>query len=341
MLHWQGCLSPDGPAGNGRPFVNSEFGANRYLPQAYHAAPNQPFLEKIHAWNFPNRWAEFMENGTAGGLVYCLYDLDQPRDQGSSRFGLLTFEGQPKLACWEVAHMWRDFEIERRADKDLLLTFKRDYHARDCRLTITTPDGKSTTRRLDDFDPRSTRTLSANDLGIASAPEFRWQLDFTTHAGLANQARGAWPAQAEAHDFLERMKTRDTYPFLRELFDAQVITADGKPAPPTLAEMARPGDGIIPVLLRKPNGVTYLLLISREKIDKSGPIRHGLSIDLPFKGKVELVDDTTGQPLPQPVEAVPTPNGLHLTNLQAARIPGAIGERSDTPFKLPIYRITP
>jgi hypothetical protein len=343
ILHWQGCLPPDGPGGKGRPFVNSEFGANRYLCQSYHGGPNNPVLEKIHAWAFPNRWAEFMENGTAGGLIYCLYDLEQPRDQGSSRFGILTFEGQPKLACWEVGHMWRDFDVEVRGDKELVLSFKRDYHARDCRLTLTTPDGKSVARKLDDFAPHTSRTIPLADLSLASdAKEVRWQLDFTTHAGLVNQARGAWPATAEAHDFLERLKTRDTYPFLRELFDARVVTADGKPAPPTLAEMARPGDGIIPVALRKPNGVTYLLLIARENPDKTGPLRDGLTIDVAFKGKVEQIDDMTGQPLPgRTVDAAEMPTGLRLRNIQAARIPGAIGGRSQKPFMMPVYRITP
>lgn len=341
LLRWQGCLPPDGPAGQGRPFVNSEFGSNRYLCQSYHGGPNNPVLEKIHAWNFPNRWAEFMAHGTVGGSIYCLYDLEQPKDQGCSQFGIMTFDGQPKLACWEVGHMWRDFDAEV-SPKGLVLTYKRDYWARDCKLTVTGPDGKAVTRRIDDFPPHSTRAIALADLAPGDAAEVRWTLDFTTHAGLPAQATGAWPAKAEEHDFLERLKGRDTYPFLSELFDAQVVTADGKPAPPTLAEMARAEDGIIPVALRKPNGVTYLLLISREKLsDKKGPIRDGVTIDVAFHGKVERVDDMTGQPIPGPVDAVATPDGLRLRNAQAARIPGAIGERSDTAFKLPVYRITP
>jgi hypothetical protein len=120
-----------------------------------------------------------------------------------------------------------------------------------------------------------------------------------------------------------------------------VLTADGKPAPRTLAEMARPEDGIIPVALRKRNGVTYLLLISREKTDKLGPLKNGIMIDVAFRGKVEQVDDMTGEPLPGAIDTADTPTGLRLRNLQAARIPGAIGERSDTPFKLPLYRISP
>jgi hypothetical protein len=127
---------------------------------------------------------------------------------------------------------------------------------------------------------------------------------------------------------------------LSELFDTQVLTVDGKPAPRTLAQMAN-RDGITPVALRKSNGVTYLLLISREKIGDEGPLLDGMTIDVAFQGKVEKVDDMTGQPLAGVVDASPIEGGLRLRNVQAARIPGAIGQRSKRPFKLPIYRITP
>lgn len=64
FMQWQGCEK--------RPFINSEFGANRYTPQAYHGARNSPVLEKIHAWNFPHRWKEYMDAGTAGAVNYCM-----------------------------------------------------------------------------------------------------------------------------------------------------------------------------------------------------------------------------------------------------------------------------
>ena len=259
FMRWQGCLPPDGRAGEGRPFVNSEFGANRYLCQAYHGGPNNPFLERIHAWNIPCRWAEFMEHGTVGGAIYCLRDLDSPRDQGCSCFGILTHDGLPKLACWEVSHLWRDFGIDAR-DKELVITWKRDYWARHCRLTLGPLGGETLTRQLEDFAPHSTRTIARSTLSPAGFDEgFRWSMDFTTHAGLANKAAGAWPAVLEEGDFLEGLKGRDTYPFLSELFDTEVLCANGKPAPRTLAEMAN-ADGLIPVALRKRNGVTYLLL---------------------------------------------------------------------------------
>lgn len=336
FLRWQGCLPPDGPGGQGRPFVNSEFGANRYLCQAYLEGPNNPFLERVHAWNFPNRWAEFMEYGTVGGCIYRLDDLDTPRDQGCSRFGILTNDRKTKLACWEVAHMWRDFEVAVESAK-LAISYKRDYWARDCRLTITPRHGSAMTIHLEDFAPRSDRTLP---LPSAAADGFRWQFDFTTHSGLINRANGASPIERERSDFLERLKSRDMFPFLSELFDTQVLTAEAKPAPRTLAQMAN-RDEITPVALRKANGVTYLLLISREKIGEEGPLRDGVTIDVAFSGKVEKVDDMTGQAISGNVDASAIDGGLRLRNVQAARIPGAIGQRSKKPFKLPIYRITP
>ena len=404
FLKWQGCVPPCGPNGEGRPFVNSEFGANRYLPQSYHGGPNNPVLEKLHAWNISNRWAEFMQNGSVGGDIYNLSDNKDLHDQGCSRFGILTDDYKIKLACWEVARIWRDFTVDLRGEK-LFITYKRDYYARDCRLTITPVNGAPIHLALEDFPPRSSRTIpmkgranrpgepssSAAQPPLASpsalqpfspsALSFHWRIDYTTHSGLLNAAAGACPAKLEQQDFLQRLRARDTAPFLTELFDAEVLTIDGKPAPPTLFEMTDL-QGIIPVILRKPNGVAYLVCISRENIDpKHGPIKSGINLIItlgaPFKGKVEQVDDLTGQPLPgappvdatplvadsgaaaptvncNPVssasdspptvnssDATPAPAGLLLKNIQAARIPGPIGKRSDTPFTMPVYRITP
>lgn len=339
FMKWQGCLPTEGND-HVRPFVNSEFGANRYLPQAYRKGPNNPFLERIHAWNFPNRWAEFMDHGTAGGSVYCLHDLELPLDQGCSTFGLFTFDRKPKLACWDVSHMWRDFDVALEGD-NLVLKNKRDYWARNVRLTVSPENGKLITREIEDVAPSTSRTIALKSLFPSDSPKsFRWSIDFTTHSGLPNAAAGAWPASLEEQDFLRSLKGRDTCPLLSELFDTEVLSIDAKPAPRTLAEMTN-ADGVIPVAMRKRNGVTYLLLITRENADKNGPIRHGINLDVAFQGKVAKVDDTTGADLSDAVEATPIKGGLHLTNLDAARIPGAIGQRCQTPFKMPVYKITP
>jgi hypothetical protein len=239
-----------------------------------------------------------------------------------------------------VGHLWRDFDITVRK-RQLHISYKRGYWAHDCRLTLTPLAGQPLIRPLDDFAPGSARTLALSTLLLGQdTTGFRWVLDFRTHGGLTNQAAGAWPSEVEEQDFLERLKSRDTYPFLKELFDAQVLTADAKPAPRTLAEMKN-RDGIIPVALRKRNGVTYLLLITRENPNTSGPLRDRVTIDVAFRGKVMQVDDLTGKPLEHTVVAEPIAGGLRLKNVQAARIPGPIGQRSKTPFRLPIYRILP
>jgi len=338
FLKWQGCLPPNGPTGQGRPFVNTEFGANRYIPQSYHGGPNNPVLEKLHAWNYPKLWSVFMQHGTVGGTLYKLDDHDAPIDQGCSRFGILTEDGKIKLACLEVGRMWRDFTVETR-DNHLLITYKRDYYARRCLLTITPVHGKPIPIALGDFAPRSDRTILLRNVKLDDG--YRWRMDFTTHSGLVNAAAGVYPVQLEEQEFLAQIQKRDTAPFLTELFDAEVLTVDGSPAPPTLFEMTDT-QGIIPVVLHKPNGVTYLVPISREDPNASnGQIKEGVNLEIAFKGKVEKVDDMTGQPLPDVVDAVPTASGLRLTNIQGSRIPGPIGQRSDVPFVMPLYRITP
>jgi len=344
FIKWQGCLPPDGPQGQGRPFVNSEFGANRYLCQSYHGGPNNPVLEKIHAWNIPNRWTEFMQNGTVGGCIYNLNDNKDLHDQGCSRFGILTDDNKVKLACWEVAKIWRDFTLTHDPATDTLhLTYKRDYPARDIRLTITPVNGKPVQLPLADFPPRSTRAIPIPKSQVPSPESFRWRLDYTTHSGLPNAAAGAWPLSLEQQDFLALLRQRDTAPFLTELFDTEVLTTDGKPAPLTLFEMTD-SQNVIPVILRKPNGVLYLVVISRESPNtKAGQIKQNITLDIAFKGRIEQVDDMTGQPLANApaIDATPTPTGLHLRNIKASRIPGPIGKRSEKPFMMPVYRITP
>ena len=342
----QGGLPPDGPDGKGRPFVMSEFGASTYLNNAYHGGKYiNPVLEKIHAWNIPNRWAEIMEAGGVGGSIYKLTETamnSSPADsqnEGGGGCGILTGDGKPKLAAWEVRRIWRDFTLEARG-ADLLITFPRPYAARDCILTITPVNGKPLRFELDDFTPRSTRAIPLKTLGLANAPEgWRWRMDFTTHSGLIGAAAGAWPAKLEEQDFLALIAKRSTAPFLTELFDTEVLTIDGKPAPRASAQMTD-AQGVIPIILRKRNGVVYLTIISREDPNNT-PLKKGITLDIAFKGKVEKVDDITGQPLPEVVDATPTDKGMRLKNLQAARIPSRSSPRSKKPFMVPVYRITP
>jgi len=338
-----GCLPPNGPDGQGRPFVMSEFGSSTYLGNAYHGGVTaNPVLEKIQAWNIPNRWAEMMDAGGIGGTIYKITNSPGENGKGDGgAYGVLTADGQPKLSAWEVRRIWRDFTVDVHG-ANLVITFPRPYSARDCILTITPVNGKPMRAEIDDFAPRSTQTLPLKALKLANAPEgFRWRIDYTTHSGLGNAAAGAWPAKLEEQDFLASISKRPTAPFLTELFDAQVLTINNAPAPRSFAGMTD-AQGIISVILHKPNGVSYLVLITREE-PGSNPLKTGITLDIAFKGKVEKVDDITGKPLPDKIDAAPLANGqgMRLKNLQAARIPSAVSHRSKKPFMVPVYRITP
>src|SRR5262249_3241650 len=76
--------------GTRRPFLNTEWGANRFTPESYHGAKNSPLLEKLHAWGYRQTWDAFMAAGTAGGTSYKLYDSNSDNDQGTKNFGLMT-----------------------------------------------------------------------------------------------------------------------------------------------------------------------------------------------------------------------------------------------------------
>jgi hypothetical protein len=305
FLKWQGCVPPYGPTGQGRPFVSSEYAANVYRPQSYIGGPNIPVLEKLHAWAFTNIWGKFMKHGTAGGTTYTLSDdkVTSTTPDGSSCFGIITYDYKPKLIAWDVAQHWRDFTVDANGD-NLLITNRRDNHARDCHLTITpvTPAGANGTPvqiPLDDFEPNTSRVISLKSLGIAGIPDgFRWSMAFDTHSGLAASAVGAWPRKLEEQDFLALIKSRDTGSFLTELFDAEVLTADGKPAPQTLYEMTTTDSRqLCPVILRKPNGVIYLFIISRVPSPGTPVVKNNITLDIAFNGTIEQVDDMTGEPL--------------------------------------------
>ena len=245
-----------------RPFLHTEFGANVYMPQVYSQGPNTPVMEKLHAWDFPKRWSEYLRAGNIGGVNYRLYDgkITSGKERQFTNFGIMTNDRKPKLACWELWHLWRDFELARGDDLGrpaVRLDFRRDYYARDCRLTIEDGSTKQVLP-LADFAPNSRRTVPIKQLPAS----FRWQIDYTTYGGLTMVAGGAYPPQREADEFLARLAGRPTLPFLRELFDAEVLTADGRRDATTLKDMERP-DGIVTVCFRKPNGRVYVAAFAR------------------------------------------------------------------------------
>ena len=179
-----------------RPFLHTEFGANVYMPQVHSQGPNTPVMEKLHAWDFPQRWAEFTRAGTIGGINYRLYDgaADVQKERAFSNFGIMTVDRKPKLACWELWHLWRDFEVRQDTDNGaaaVRVDFRRDYCARDCRLTIE-DGGTKESLPLADFSPNSGRNVRVNRLPAS----FRWQIDYTTHGGLTMVACGAQPRSA-------------------------------------------------------------------------------------------------------------------------------------------------
>jgi len=335
---WQGADLANG----WRPWIMSEFGANIYMPEAYRSGPAFPVLEKIHAWNYPHRWRQYLAAGVNGGTNYCLYDYDPEAarrqvgnewDNGFSQFGVMTFDRRPKLALWELWHLWRDFELEP-VGSALELRYVRDTPTADGVLKIEAP-GFSRALKLADFAFPGIRRVPVEGL----PQSFRWRLDYTTNGGLPMVATGAWPEQAEVEMFLERLKVRETFPFLKELFDAEVMTADGRKDATTLKEMERE-DGVVPVVLRKPTGVAYLTVFDRRRPDK-GWYREGVSVDVKLKGRVISVDPLSGEPNDTPVEVESTASGLRLKNLRVPFWPAAYTSRATEPIDFPVYRITP
>ncbi len=318
-----------------RPFLPTEFGANVYMPQVYSQGPNTPVMEKLHAWDFPQRWAEYGRAGTVGGINYRLYDgkINSDKERQFTNFGVMTFDRKPKLACWELWHLWRDFELRPTDDAGapaVRVDFHRDYWARDCRLTIE--DGASKqVLTLADFSPQSGRTVSVSQL----PGSFRWRIDYTTHGGLTMVACGAQPAAREAEEFLSRISDRPTYPFLRELFDAEVVSADGRRDVTSLKEMER-GDGIVTVCFRKPDGRVYVAAFARRS---TGPYVKGVDLDVAFRGRVTAVDELTGEATSAPVEVEPLGNGLRIKNIRVPYLPGRYSQRSTTPLHMPVFRI--
>jgi hypothetical protein len=325
--------------GDQRPFLHTEFGANVYMPQAHLRAGNSPLLEKIHAWNYPNRWREYLEAGTSGGTNYCLYDYDNTKinrnswDRGYTNFGIMTYEGLPKLACWELWHLWRDFALTYRRPDTFTLFNRRQYWARDCHITICGEEA-TLTKDLGDIQPRGTREFTASGY----AEPFRWSVRYTTHGGLPMVATGAEPRSVEVEDFLDRLSPRPTYAFLRELVKAEMITPWGHRAPATLKEMER-ADGVVPILFCKQGGIVYLTAFTRNK-PKTGLYAKDVEIELFFAGEVSAIDEWTGELTGEPVDVEYLPGGVRLKGIAVPYIPPQYTHRADVPIRLPCYRIT-
>jgi hypothetical protein len=280
------------------------------------------------------RWAEFMRAGTVGGINYRMYD-GQPnpdKDRQFTNFGIMTFDRKPKLACWELWHLWRDFELAPRDEAgSVRIDFRRDYAARDCRLTIE-DGGKKEVIPLPDFAPRSGRAFHVGRLPAS----FHWQIDYTTHSGLTMVACGAYPPKREADEFLARLAGRSTLPFLRELFDAEVVAADGRRDVTTLKDMER-SDGVVTVCLRKPNGRVYVAAFARRS---KAPYVEGVQLDVAFSGKVTAVDELTGEPIAAPVDVEQMGHGgLRLKNVRVPYYNSRYSQRLNTPVQMPVFRI--
>lgn len=330
FMRLQGC--------DRRPYIHTEFGANTYMPQLHLRGPNSPVLEKIHAWNYSCRWATYQAAGAQGATNYCLYDYDYWKinrgswDKGFTNFGIMTFDRQPKLACWELWHLWRDFEVASIGTGKSQIRWKRDYAARQCRLTLQV-DAKERVYRLEDFTPHSTQSIDVP----SDAASFRWRMDYATHGGLPMQACGAHPRAVEEADFLDLLRERETYPFLKELFDAQVTTIDGETAPPTLREMERE-DGVVSVAFRKRNGDVYVTAFTRTK-PESGLYDEKVTLDIAFPGRVTAVDEFTGKAIASSITVQQTATGVRISSLRVPYLPSQYGQRATEPIALPVLRL--
>jgi hypothetical protein len=321
--------------GERRPFINTEWGANRFTPESYHGAKNSPVLEKIQAWGYRQTWNAFMDAGTVGGTSYRLYDGTGEAIQGTKNFGIMTADHQPKLACWELWHLWRDFEIAPAAGNAhaLAVHFKRDYAARDCRLTIQR-DGGEWSADLGEVIPNSERTVTVP----FAAKDFHWRVEYSTHHGLKMVAAGAWPAALEEADFSRRLVKRDAPEFLGALLTARVLTVEGRDAPPALVDMASDA-GVIPLAFKCANGDVYVTAFSRRRAGDAHYVK--ADIRTAFAGQVVQVDEWTGKPTAKVVPHESAATGIVFKGVDIPIIPGPIGKRSNVPLSIPVFRIQP
>ncbi len=184
---------------------------------------------------------------------------------------------------------------------------------------------------LADFMPNSGRTVRVPRL----PQSFRWRIDYTTHGGLTMVACGAHPAAREADEFLARLADRSTYPFLRELLDAEVVSADGRRDITTLKDLER-SNGIVTACFRKPGGRVYVAAFSRRA---SGDYVDAVNLDVAFTGHVTAVDEMTGEPVAAPVDVEPHGHGLRIKNIRVPYLPERYSQRLVTPVRMPVFRI--
>lgn len=228
----------------------------------------------------------------------------------------MTFDRQPKLACWELWHLWRDFEVTPIGSGQFQIHWKREYAARKCRLMLQV-GAQECVYPLKDFAPHSTPSIDVPPEVAA----FRWRMDYTTHGGLPMKACGAYPLAVEEADFLDLLRERDTNPFLKELFDAQVTTIDGESAPPTLREIER-DDGVVSVAFRKRNGDVYVTAFTRTK-PESGLYDDEVTLDIGSPGRVTAVDEFTGQAIASSISVQQTATGVRISNLRVFLLAGS------------------
>ena len=101
--------------------------------------------------------------------------------------------------------------------------------------------------------------------------------------------------------------------------------------------MQRP-DGVVPVAFRKRDGTVYVTAFARLSV--SGDLYVKADIQTAFKGTATQVDEWTGEPSGAAVECETNVRGARIRNVNVPRIPGAIGQRSEKPLSLPVFRIT-
>ncbi len=194
--------------------------------------------------------------------------------------------------------------------------------------------GQEKTIQLEDFSPNSRRIVEVPE----KLSSFHWEINYTTHSGLKMLASGAFPQSTEEEDFVKSLEKRDTFDFLKELFDAKVMTVDGQKAPPTFAELQQK-DGVIPVAFQKPDGVVYITAFAR--VNPVNGYYMKADINTSFSGTLTAVDEWTGKPVNADIQWEQTRTGITIKNVTVPIIPGPIGQRSDKPVVLPVFKITP